>query len=211
MTLSVQTNDPIKVGLHNIDLVVTLANHAGPTITVSFTVDIQACVVTSVVLATGDPNEGTPTLAATINSAADIYALPVFVQTPACGLPVTVTLGTTQPFMTFADPNYDIQSTDFALDGVTNELNFFGTAGGVTSAEVKVMFSWSALCTDTTISAVAIPNMATTVMAGAVTQTFAFFPDALGIQRTTDNTCGDRVYTLSGTDTSFVTLTTPTD
>jgi len=78
MTLSVQTNDPIKVGLHNIDLVVTLANHAGPTITVSFTVDIQACLVTSVALASGDFNEAL-SLNAFINSDdPDTYPLPVF-------------------------------------------------------------------------------------------------------------------------------------
>ena len=124
-TLSVTSTDFNDVGLHPISLTVTLLDHTGPSVTVNFNVDIT-CVTTSLVWDPLDPNYGITAYTYNILSpaTASTYPIPVFAQTPDCGIVPTVSLVTPVTGVTLADPNFDMIQSLVTLDGTTQYVQF---------------------------------------------------------------------------------------
>ena len=122
------------IGPHTITLTVTLDNYTGvAAASTTFDVTINACVITSMVLATGDINESTPTFTYNIGATQMDTAVPVFVQTPACGYPVTVSTTNTDPWLSLPGSGaegtvYRVYTVDVSIDATTVPVTFTGTA-----------------------------------------------------------------------------------
>ena len=158
-----------------------------PSVTVNFNAIINACVITSLTIVTGDVNANTPTINYVVSSPSTILPtlLPAFDQVPSCGYTVSVT-ATVQPWLTLTATHWEVNSSDFALIGTAPQISFTGTAASsptFSSAAVPVNVAFALpSCDSSYLNTQTLADMTTTVSRATVeSQTFTYFTDYFGV------------------------------